>query len=186
MKSSTLIYLRLAVGTLLLCALAPFAINLAILSPITLQSLMIILIPMLIGWRSGVMVTILYLLIGAAGLPVFANFNSGLAPFTGTSAGFLWGFPVVAFVAGRFGARGPAGYLPTLLLFLGCHLLLMLMGVIGFAVAGLTTQQILSTVTGLLPGLLIKSMLGALIVYLFRNQYHLKLQKSLASVIRRR
>jgi biotin transport system substrate-specific component len=157
---------KFAGGTLLLCLLGPFAINLPLLTPITLQSLVVVLVPMITGWRIGVSAILAYLLLGAVGLPVFANFNSGLPVFAGASAGFLFGFPLAGGLAGWWAARVKPHYVSCLTIFIAAHILLLFCGTVGFLVAGLSGQQIASTLTGLLPGLLIKSLVGAgLVLY---------------------
>lgn len=67
---------------------------------ITLQSFGVVLAGCVLGPVRGFLAVSLYLVLGAAGLPVFAEHSSGLGVFTGASAGYLWSFPVAAFVAG--------------------------------------------------------------------------------------
>lgn len=68
--------------------------------PITLQTLAITLAAMVLGpWR-GCLATLLWLFVGLAGLPVFANQNSGLSVLQKPSGGFLLDFPVYALVCG--------------------------------------------------------------------------------------
>jgi len=68
--------------------------------PITLQSFGILLAGCLLGPVRGFLAVVLYLALGAAGLPVFAEHSSGLGVFTSISAGYLWSFPLVALLAG--------------------------------------------------------------------------------------
>lgn len=68
--------------------------------PITLQTLGVALAGLCLGpWRGGLAV-LLYLVVGAAGLPVFSGGAAGLAPFAGPTAGYLVSFPIHAFVIG--------------------------------------------------------------------------------------
>ena len=60
--------------------------------PITLQTLVLCIIGLTLSWREGVASVVMYLAIGAAGLPVFAGFRGGWAVFVGPTAGFLVGF----------------------------------------------------------------------------------------------
>jgi biotin transport system substrate-specific component len=48
----------------------------------------------------------LYLLAGAAGLPVFSGGGAGLARLLGPSGGYLIGFPIGALCAGLLAERG--------------------------------------------------------------------------------
>ncbi|MCI2237647.1 biotin transporter BioY [Paenibacillus sp. TRM 82003] len=81
--------------------------------PITLQTLGLMLCGAVLGpWR-GALAALVYLLMGLAGLPVFAGGAAGLAVLAGPSAGFLLAYPAGALVTGalaRAGARrGAAG-----------------------------------------------------------------------------
>ena len=66
----------------------------------TLQTLVVLLIGGAYGWRLGVTTVIAYLATGAAGLPVFAGPDGGLAPLVGPTAGYLFGFVAAAFITG--------------------------------------------------------------------------------------
>lgn len=68
--------------------------------PITLQTLAVALAGLCLGpWR-GFLATALYLVIGFAGLPVFAGGTSGVGVLAKASAGYLLAFP---FAAGLIG-----------------------------------------------------------------------------------
>lgn len=67
---------------------------------ITLQTFGVMLAGCILGPVRGFLAVSLYLVIGAAGLPVFSEHSSGLGAFTGISAGYLWSFPVAALIAG--------------------------------------------------------------------------------------
>lgn len=67
--------------------------------PITGQTLAIGLAATILGSRIGTLATWLYLLIGAVGIPVFAQFSGGLGTIVGPTGGFLVGFiPTVYFI----------------------------------------------------------------------------------------
>jgi biotin transport system substrate-specific component len=68
--------------------------------PITAQSMGIMLCGTVLGARRGALAVILFLLLVALGLPLLAGGRGGLGVFTTPWAGFLFGFPVAAFVAG--------------------------------------------------------------------------------------
>lgn len=68
--------------------------------PITLQTFGVMLAGCVLGWWRGFLAVSLYLLLGAIGLPVFAEHSSGLGVFTGPSAGYLYAFPLAAALAG--------------------------------------------------------------------------------------
>jgi biotin transport system substrate-specific component len=68
--------------------------------PITLQTFAIVLTGLVLGPVRGFVSVGLYLLLGLAGLPVFASHASGPGAFTGASSGYLWTFLLVPLVAG--------------------------------------------------------------------------------------
>ena len=90
-------------------AALPFGVNGV---PITLQLLAIFLAGAVLGAARGFLAVALYVVVGAAGLPIFAGGQAGLAPFSGPTAGYLLAFPVAAaitgFVVERLAARGVA------------------------------------------------------------------------------
>lgn len=67
---------------------------------ITLQTFGVLLAGCVLGPVRGFLAVSLYLGLGAIGLPVFADHSAGLAPFTGSTAGYLISFPFAAALAG--------------------------------------------------------------------------------------
>ena len=59
---------------------------------ITLQTFGISLVLLLLGGKWGSISIGIYLLLGAAGLPVFSGFRGGFGMLLGATGGFLWGF----------------------------------------------------------------------------------------------
>ncbi len=136
--------------------------------PITLQTLAIGITAMVLGpWRAGA-ATLLYLALGFAGLPIFAQGNSGLGMFARPSIGYLLAFPLMAVVVGLlarwvvertsrarwvwlFGA-GLAGSLLTV------HPL----GITGLALVGkMSIEKAFMTDLAFIPGDIIKNMIAA-------------------------
>lgn len=68
--------------------------------PFTLQTMMVVLAGAFLGARDGAYSQVLYLLLGATGLPVFANGMFGLAVLFGPTGGYLLAFPLGAMVTG--------------------------------------------------------------------------------------
>lgn len=60
--------------------------------PFTLQTMVLALLPVVLGGRDAVCSVALYLLLGAVGLPVFSGLSGGVAHLLGPTGGFLWGF----------------------------------------------------------------------------------------------
>jgi biotin transport system substrate-specific component len=94
-----------ALGTALLTLSAKINLPLPYV-PMTLQTLVVLMIGAAYGARLGAATMVAYLAEGAAGLPVFAGPVGGLAPLLGPTAGYLVGFVVAAFVTGWLSERG--------------------------------------------------------------------------------
>ncbi|WP_439593181.1 biotin transporter BioY [Microbacterium sp.] len=73
--------------------------------PITGQTLGVIVVGAALGARRGAAALVTYMLIGLAGLPVFADFIGSLAAVAKPSFGFVIGFVFSAYVAGWFAER---------------------------------------------------------------------------------
>lgn len=73
--------------------------------PVTLQTLGVMLAGLLLGAVRGALAVLVYLTIGAIGMPVFAGGASGLAPFAGPTGGYLVAFPIGALVIGLITQR---------------------------------------------------------------------------------
>ena len=73
--------------------------------PMTLQTGAVAMIGAAYGWRLGLATVVLYLMEGAAGLPVFQG-GGGLAYLAGPTGGFLIGFALAAALVGWFAERG--------------------------------------------------------------------------------
>jgi len=73
--------------------------------PMTMQVFAVLLVGLAFGARLGFATVVLYLMQGAAGLPVFAA-GGGLPYLTGPTGGFLIGFALAAFAAGWLADRG--------------------------------------------------------------------------------
>mgnify|MGYP001235926560 FL=1 len=73
--------------------------------PMTMQTLVVLIIGIGFGWKLGVATITLYLVEGIIGLPVFSGTPEkgvGLVYFTGPTMGYLIGFLVAVFFAGKF------------------------------------------------------------------------------------
>ena len=57
--------------------------------PITVQVFAVALVGVILGWKRGVLAVLVYILIGAVGVPVFANFKGGLSVLTGLTGGYI-------------------------------------------------------------------------------------------------
>jgi biotin transport system substrate-specific component len=77
--------------------------------PFTLQPMVVLLGGAVLGGRLGMASQVLYLLIGIAGLPVFASspvLPQGALRLLGPTGGYLMSYPLAAFVTGALAERG--------------------------------------------------------------------------------
>lgn len=94
------------------CAILP-SINVAGPVPITLQTFGVLLSGAVLGARRGFLAVLLYLVVGAAGLPVFSGGASGFGVFSGPTMGYLIGFPLGAALCGFIVERLPRRAIQT-------------------------------------------------------------------------
>jgi biotin transport system substrate-specific component len=72
--------------------------------PMTMQTFFVLFLGIALGWKLGVATIILYLMEGIFGLPVFSGTPEkgiGLVYFTGPTMGYLLGFIVACYIAGK-------------------------------------------------------------------------------------
>ena len=73
--------------------------------PMTMQTLIVLIIGIGFGWKLGVATVALYLFEGTIGLPVFSGSPEkgvGIVYFTGPTMGYLLGFLFAAYFSGKF------------------------------------------------------------------------------------
>jgi len=106
----------------------------------TMQTFAVLLAGAVLGpWR-GLAAVLLYLALGAAGLPVLSDGASGLGHFAGSTAGYLFAFPLAALMVGLLYERA-AGLVARFSLMLAAHVLILTLGAgwlatdIGFSAA---------------------------------------------------
>lgn len=93
-------------GALLVALLAQIRIPLGFTPvPITLQTLGVALVGAGLGSRRGALALLLYVLLGAAGLPFYAGGEGGWSHVVGSTGGYLVGFVAAAWVIGWLAER---------------------------------------------------------------------------------
>jgi biotin transport system substrate-specific component len=105
-----------AVGALLVALSAQFVVPVPLSPvPMTLQPLAVLVVGGLLGASAGVSALILYIALGALGLPVFAGGGAGFLHLIGPTGGYLLAFPVAAGVTGAVVGHAPRSVLRVLL-----------------------------------------------------------------------
>ena len=109
MKTKDMAYIALMAVLISVCSW--LSIPAAI--PFTMQTYAIFTALLLLGGRRGSIAVLLYILMGAVGLPVFAGFTGGVGKLMGPTGGYIIGFVFTALCywlgerlfGKRFGAR---------------------------------------------------------------------------------
>lgn len=159
------VWLAFLISIFVLMTLSPLKWTSSEGLPITLQSMLVILIPAVLGWKLGLMAVLTYLIAGGLGLPVFAYGTSGWERFTGSTGGFLMAFPIAAMLVGWAAERVSKGHglFGILLLFAG-QLLILALGLLWQRSIVPIPETVLATLQRFLPLLLVKTAIGSLFI----------------------
>jgi biotin transport system substrate-specific component len=118
--------------------------------PLTLANFGVVLVGLTLGSRRGFAAAAMYLAWGAMGLPVFASFGpGGIAQMLGPTGGYLWAYPLVAFLAGWIAERGQPGFIRNLLAGVAGEILLFAAGISWLAILTHSWRQ--AAIFGLYP-----------------------------------
>lgn len=162
----------IAMFTAVIAILAQISIPLPMGVPLTMQTFAITLAAVVLGAKLSTYSTLVYLLLGAVGVPVLANFSAGLDKFVGPTGGFLISFPIMAFIIG-YGTEHKD-------MFKGAFIVFLIVGtvvnyVIGVAMFCVLTKS--SVVTGItacvlpfIPTAIIKAVLASYVGFLIRKR----------------
>ena len=161
----------IALGTALLTLSAKVNLPLPYV-PMTLQTLVVLMIGAAYGWRLGVATVIAYLAEGAIGLPVFAGPVGGLAPLVGPTAGYLYGFVLAALATGWLSQRGWDRSVVWLFVAMGIGHILILGTGFAWLAFGMKLGVDKAWLVGIVPFIaasLVKNALGATLVPAIRR-----------------
>ncbi len=93
-----------AIFAALLCITAPLSIPAGI-APISLATFTIYVASAVLGRKRAPAAVLVYIILGALGVPVFAGFRGGFQVIAGVTGGYIVGYIPCAFVAGLFAER---------------------------------------------------------------------------------
>jgi len=164
----------IALFTALIAVLAQIAVPLPFSPvPVTGQLIAVFLAGTLLGGKGAFLAVLAYLLLGAAGAPVFSMGRGGIFILLGPTGGYLWGFLPAAFVSGSLqkGTPGLTRTAAAMALGLGCAYLpgtLQLSLIMGYS-AG---QAFLAGVVPFIPVELIKVALAAALGTRIKRSLH--------------
>jgi biotin transport system substrate-specific component len=156
---------KLIFSVLLACTVGPVIVTLRDELPVTLQTLVLLFSAICFGWQIGGITAVLYILFGAAGLPVFAGYEGGLDYLTGVRGGFFFGFVFATIIVG-FLSEHPIwekAVMAFLLWIIG-HAIIVAAGAIW--VRSVDPEGWWTVVQTVFPGAMVKSAIGFLVVQL--------------------
>lgn len=96
--------------------------------PFTLQTFAIALSGYVLGKMYGTFATLIYIILGLIGVPVYAGMSAGVGVLAGPTGGYLWGFIIMTFFCGLAADFGndAKGYIAKILISVlalaGCHI----------------------------------------------------------------
>ena len=93
-KTRDLVYIAVAVAVITVCSW----ISIPTVVPFTLQTFAVFFTLSFLGGKRGTAAILIYLLLGAIGIPVFAEFTSGFGIILGTTGGYLVGFIFIGLI----------------------------------------------------------------------------------------
>ena len=135
--------------------------------PITLQTLVVLMLPALFGMRMAMGILLGYFVAAVAGIPVLAQASIGFAPFIGPTGGYLAGFALAVLFVG-YGLRFVKPGLVNLIgLMLAGHVVIMACGALWLAYGLPSLGFQAAIVAGVVPfivGSVVKSLAGAFFV----------------------
>ncbi len=140
--------------------------------PITLQTVVVLMLPFMLGYRMALAVVAGYFTAGLLGAPVFAS-GAGPAYFAGPTGGYLAGFAAAVMMMGAaLNYRKEWSLAPLICLMLAGHAVILALGAIwlayGIPSLGMT-QAVMTGVVPFLGGSVIKSLIAAMLVKAIRN-----------------
>ena len=99
-KSGIYVLAMTAVMAAVIAAVAPFSIPGWGEVSFTLCTFVLYLAPYILGWKGAATATLVYILLGMAGIPVFSGFRGGLGVLAGPTGGYILGYIPMVIIGG--------------------------------------------------------------------------------------
>ena len=93
-KTTDLVYIAICAVMLAVCSW----ISIPTAVPFTMQTFGVFCVLLLLGGKRGTLAIVVFLLLGAIGLPVFAGFSGGMGSILGSTGGYLLGFIFIGLI----------------------------------------------------------------------------------------
>ncbi|MCI8285089.1 MAG: biotin transporter BioY [Firmicutes bacterium] len=101
LKAIDMAYIAISAALITICSW----ISIPVAIPFTLQTFAVCLISGLLGMKRGTITILIYILLGAIGLPVFSGFKGGIGALAGVTGGYIVGFIFTALIVGFISDR---------------------------------------------------------------------------------
>ncbi|MDE6470924.1 MAG: biotin transporter BioY [Eubacterium sp.] len=111
LKTLDMVYIGLSAALIAICSW----ISIPMAVPITLQTMGICLISSLFGMKRGTLATVVYIILGAVGVPVFQGFTSGVSIIAGSTGGYIIGFIFTALIVGFVSDKWKGKLIPLII-----------------------------------------------------------------------
>ncbi len=165
MKQSNLHYLVItALFTAFIAIFSQIIIPLPLV-PITGQTLAIGIVATILGRKYGTLSVVIYLFVGAVGVPVFAGMSGGIGKLLGPTGGFLIGFIPTAYVIGLFIEKTKLCFRNALIANLIGMCITLLFGTVWLKISGSLSWSA-SIAAGVTPFLIVGILKAALTSYI--------------------
>ncbi len=161
----------ISVFTALMVVLSQIAIPFPTHVPMTLQTFAIALAGYFLGAKDAAICMVVYIMLGIAGVPVFANFSSGIGTITSYTGGFIIGFIPMAFLCGlgvTLKTKGVARRVVAIILGLAGLFCTHALGVIHFS--RLMDMSIKASIVAVSLPYLIKDIISVVVAYLISEE----------------
>lgn len=89
-----------------ICAISPFAIPIGPIS-LSLCTLVLYMAPYILGWQRSAVATLIFIMLGMVGVPVFTGFAGGVGKVLGPTGGYIAGYIPLVIVTGLAIKRFP-------------------------------------------------------------------------------
>ena len=158
---------RIAVGCVFLFLGAQLALP-ACTPPFTMTTLALFMICAFLSPKDAAFSTLIYLVLGAIGVPVFANLTSGFGVLFGIGGGFFIAFPFMSFIASSLLKKFAKTFIPRFSVFFAVTLISYVFEIIWLLVTKLSGvgfgAMLTSYILPFLPIDLIKCAIAPLII----------------------
>ncbi len=94
MKTLNLVYIAIGIALITVCSW----ITIPMTVPFTLQTFAVFAVLLILGGKKGTIATLVYILMGAIGIPVFSGFKGGIGAILGNTGGYIIGFIFIGLI----------------------------------------------------------------------------------------